>query len=86
MAHDSGQRQEGHEEHGHGGHEKADAGAWIAKNLGGATMAFGARMETVFEESMFLFVNGIAKMMGIAFLAIITPVILLELVLHTLRF
>lgn len=80
---------ENHDQHGQHGlakHSTGGAGAWIDKHMGGAVMSFGARAETVFEGTMFLIVNGFMRRAGIAFLAIMAPVILVELILHTLRF
>lgn len=79
----------GHEdEHGPSGHGKhaGGAGAWLDKHMGGAVLSFGARVETLFEGTMFLIVNGFMQRAGIAFLAIMTPVILLELALHSFPF
>lgn len=48
-------------------------------------MSFGVRLEMVIESTMFLIVNGFMLRAGIVFLAIMTPVILVELALHLLR-
>ncbi len=71
---------------GHGGHGTQGAGAWMEQHLGGVIAPFGKRLEVFFEHTMFLFVNGLMQKLGIIFLAIMTPVILLELVVHTVRF
>jgi len=86
----------GHDEHGHdshaeqgghsGGHSGSATGEWLNTHLSGAILPFGERMEAFFEHTMFLFVNGVMMKLGVAFLAVTTPVILLEFVLHATRF
>lgn len=83
----AGHQEDGHGQKGHGKHGSAGgAGAWLDKHMGGAVLSFGARVETVLEGTMFLIVNRFLLRAGIAFLVIATPVILLELALHTLPF
>lgn len=81
---------EHHDEHGpggHGGHHGSQGlGAWLDQHLGGAITPFGKQMETLFERTLVLSVNGFFMKAATACVAIMTPVLLLEFVMRTVRF
>lgn len=81
---------EHHDEHGqdgHGGHHSAPSiGGWLDQHLGGAIMPFGERLEAFFDKSMFLIVNGFFLRAAKVCVVIMTPVLLVEFVIHTVRF
>lgn len=52
--------------------------------MGGMVQTFGKRFEATAEDFMFFIVNGVLLWLAIVCLVIMTPVILVELVLHTI--
>ena len=75
---------EGHGQYGHGVHGAQGAGAWMEQHLGGLIMPFGERVEKVFESMMSPIVNGLFAKAAVVYLAIFTPVLLVEFLLHAL--
>lgn len=49
-------------------------------------MPFGERLEAFFDKSMFLIVNGFFLRAAKVCVVIMTPVLLVEFVIHTVRF
>lgn len=65
------------------GHGSQSASAWLDQHLGGFITPFGAQAETFFEQIMVLIVNGFFIRAGWVAIALIMPVLLLELLLRT---
>lgn len=80
---------EHHDEHGqdgHGGHGAPSAGEWLETHLGGLIVPFGERLEVFFDRTMFLIVNGFFMRAAAISVAIMTPVLLIEFMVRTIRF
>ena len=70
---------------GHGGHHGFDIGQWIEVHISGIVVPVGQMMERFIERTMVLSVNGLYTKMAAFLVVVMTPVLLLEFVLHTVR-
>jgi len=58
---------------------------WVEKHLGGLIVPFGQKFEAFLDRTMFLAVNGIYLRAAIVYVAVFTPLLLLEFVFHFVR-
>jgi len=70
-----------------GHHESQGSGggvAWMETHLAGFILPFGKAFERFMDWSMFLAVNGIYLRIAVVYLAVFTPILLLEFVFRFL--